>query len=283
MNLFNQPLFSKKGLLSTFFALLLIAGLVVTIVQVQKQQEIRQRAAPACGTPAGSFGKCQWTEVTGAKSYIVTVKDDSGNIAFGPNYFLQTDPHFTAFPAEAGKKYTCEVGALADDAKQCGGLLGRGTSTICQGLANTPTPSPTGVQNPTNTPVPTSPPGSTPTPTPTKGPTPTPTPTGNPTATPTPTGAPTPTKTPTPTPTSTPIPTATATPVPPTAIPPTAIPPTGVVIVPTTPPVVIATNIPLPTNTPRPTIVPTGDFGKSIGIVSVIVITLIGGILLLAL
>ena len=84
MNLFNAPLFSKKGLTGALVALFLVVGLLVTIYQVKKQQEIRQRAAaPTAVCPVPNGTTCSWSAVSAPSgysvSYTVQVKDSTGN------------------------------------------------------------------------------------------------------------------------------------------------------------------------------------------------------------
>lgn len=155
-------------------------------------------------------------------------------------------------------------------------------------ITPTPTPSTTEAPTPTNTVTPTTTENptqapeasSTPTSTPTNSPTPTSTPTSIPSKTPTPTRTPTPTPTNSPTPTVTPTPTHVPTEAPTPTAQPTE--------TPTPLPIAQATNTPTPlppitTYTPTPTLAPTGSAFQTIGIISGVILFIIGGALLLLL
>jgi len=155
--------FSKNAWLSIGLLVILIAGIIFTILQVQQQQEIRQRAQTPTSCQV-TQAKCTWSPAANATQYRATVTDTvSGAIVIDQS----TTTTQIIFPAQPGRTYRCTVYAQ----NECGaGLPGTGTST-CPG----PTPTPTPIiitQTPTPTPTPSPTVTQTPTPTPTTTPTP---------------------------------------------------------------------------------------------------------------
>ena len=157
------PTASKKTLLSLFLLLILVGGIILTVIQVQKQQETRQRAQ----TPTSCQviqSKCSWSPVTDANQYRVSIIEVSSGTTIIDQVTMATQ---VLFPVQPGKTYKCTVFAQ----NFCGtGLPGVGFAT-CPAPTTTPAPI---------TPVPAvyvPPPTALPTPTPTPSPTPTPTPT----------------------------------------------------------------------------------------------------------
>lgn len=241
---------SKK--LSIFFILLLAIGLLVTLYEASRRQEIRQRAQPTLACPVAQ-AICRWDPLTGGVTrYNVTIKELDSGIVIKSEWISHPTTEL-AFLASAAKTYTCEIYAE----NSCG----PGPKNIARATCPSETSIPT--KTPTPTPSPTLIPNQTPTPTPT------PTPTAKPTVTPTPTSTPTPT--PTSIPTSTPTPTL--------IILPTSTPSPSVEPSPT------PTFTPTPTQfiaqaTPQPTLPPTGDKNTILFGAGGIILTIIGGILL---
>lgn len=162
MNIFGNS--SRNALISVVLLIILIVGIVFTILQVQQQQEIRQRAQTPTSCQVAQ-GRCTWSPTVNATQYRATVTDTvSGAVVIDQS----TTTTQIIFSAQPGRTYRCTVFAQ----NGCGaGLPGTGVST-CPGPTPTPTPLPTA----TPTPTPTASPTPTPTPTPTVAQTPTPTP-----------------------------------------------------------------------------------------------------------
>lgn len=252
-----------------------ILAYIITKLNAPSTQQISQ-TPNACPVDAG---KCSWNAVSGASSYDYKITDLSSNTQLKAGNTTST---FVTFQPAPGVSYKCEV-----TSKSSCGTGGTGTGTGTCGVPPTSTPTPTSI----NTPTPTAPPhtcnescnvngdctsdlicyqglcrlAAAPTSPSCEVPTPTPTPTD------------TPTPTPSPTPTPTPLPTSTPAPRPPVVNNP---PPVIATATPT--PVVVINNPVIPTNPPpQPTIVQTGSVGVTLGIVGGVIITVIGGALLL--
>lgn len=256
MQLFDTPF---RKVMAGFGFLAVVLGIFLAVQQAQQPQNLRQEAkkkpsitptqavsptlaltiTPTAGVSTVGAGscpvqtaRCSWSAATGTSvSYVVTVTDIT--IPTAPVKIVDkqavTQTSLT-FPAQPGKKYTCEVVAK----NTCGtGDSASSSAVLCPIVTLTPTP--------TSTPSATS------------------TVTPRPTVTPLPTATPTPTPTPTTIPSPTPRPTVVLTPTTPV-----------VIVTPTTPPVAfVPTSTPVPTKviaqaTPIPTIPPTGDISATI-------------------
>lgn len=277
----------KKKIILTGIIILCGAIMVLSYLILSTQRPQQQISdTPLVCTNAAT---CEWDAVPDAALYEYKIIDTSTNLVLteGTSPANTRSISFTPIP---GRTYKCEVTVT----NNCGSSTGE-ASALCPLPSTTPTLTPTPSTTPTLTP--TLPPDitATNTPTPTKSPTPTvtkkltPTPTRRPgvtaTLTPTKSPTPTPTKSSTPTPTKSPTPTPTRVPTAtPTNIPTVTASPSATM----TPTIFVATNTPIPPiatsipaqavqPTPRPTIPPTGSIAQTIGMVSIVILTIIGG------
>ncbi len=198
-----------------------VISLPIIIIQVQRQQDIRQRATgkqwlsnqsadTTCPPPGGnvriqvSFTNTESDPSQGMKVFVTDQQTgetlDLGTVASGQTKQGNIDTGRTTLAAGTVTfKLTWADGSPGEDSR----TANYNEVTNCE--APTPSPSHTPTPKPSNTPTPT--PTPTLTPTPTNTPTPIPTPTSTPKPTPTP--SPTPTKVPSPTPTTKLTPTVT--------------------------------------------------------------------------
>lgn len=229
----NKLRLTKRTTVALIVVVFLIIGLVITLVAVQRQQEIRQRAADLPAACTVTQAKCTWGSVSNISGFHVQVINMNSGAKVRDERVSPSVRELT-FPATSGVQYRCEVSAISN----CGNAEGGAglATTVCPYPATVPSPTPTKPATPSATPTPIG----TLTPTPTGTLTPTPIPTRTPTPSPTRVSTPTPTVPPsTPTPT---IPAST---------------PTQIVVVitntPTPPPALVITS------TPQPTLAPTGS------------------------
>ncbi len=184
----------SKKTITIAILILLIIGSVFTIVQLQNQQEIRQRAQQTQPVCEIRQAKCTWSPATNATVYLLTVRDAGTGTVIKTGSVNAPITEFV-FPVEQGRSYTCAVTAR----NTCGDSnIATSSATLCPGSTPTPTASPSAT--PTLTIAPTV--------TPTAAPTATPTITPVPTATPEPTATPIPTAPPVGAPTQAVVPTA---------------------------------------------------------------------------
>lgn len=143
----------KKIMYGFIGAIVIIAGLILTIILVGQQQEIRQRASgPSCSAANGA--SCSWSPSDGATSYHYKIVNVGTGQTVAEGDTSSPSASFTSVP---GQTYTCVVTA----SNACGTApQAEGTST-CQ-ITQTPTPTGTVTPTPTLTPTVTT----TPTPTP---------------------------------------------------------------------------------------------------------------------
>ncbi len=103
----------SNELIGILLLLFLLVGLPLVVFQIQRQQEVRQRAQ---SVSCSGQSVCRWDRASGAKRYSATITDIGTNLTIKSEWVNEPVTELS-FPSEPGKSYRCTVYAENDCGK----------------------------------------------------------------------------------------------------------------------------------------------------------------------